>query len=216
MTVRGNLPKFYLVPIQIPTDVELRSKQIKTRLHRLESAHNNLAWDQKWPTKKSMERHAYNQARQIPQIVIHPPTPDHEETPWTYSNSSYPTSPSRPSPDTLRQLLAPPAMPRAEFPIPISKSASQLEKVESPTFMESSFIYFQFLPAELRLQIWDIELHRPKIIEAQFSTQFGAPAFVGGCTRGSPLLYVCRESREQALSLYYEFLTPVQRDLGNR
>jgi len=209
MTVKGNLPKFYLVPIQHPADVETRSQQIRNRLEQLQTVQKNVGIDQKWPTQKSMSLHLFNQLNKIPEIVIQPPTPE-QQYGWNYSS---PSTPSRPSPRTLQRLLAPATTPRTEFPFPICKGPSQA-LAEELSFIECSFIYFQFLPAELRLQIWDIELHRPKFIEGQFSSQFSSPTWVGGCTRGSPLLYVCRESREQALSLPYSFLTPMQRDFG--
>jgi hypothetical protein len=212
MTVKGNLPKFYLVPVQHPVDPETRRRNIKKRLYRLEKAQRNLHKTQKWPTQQSMTTQLYRELSEVPEIVIQPPTPE-PSAGWSYTSS--PRSTSRPSPRTLQYLLTPPTTPREEFPFPVMKGETRTSAEEIP-FIDNSFIYFQFLPAELRLQIWDLELRRPKLIEAKFSSQFSAPTFVGGCTRGSPLLYACRESREQALSLPYSFLTPVQRDFGNR
>lgn len=113
--------------------------------------------------------------------------------------------------------MAPSSSPRADFPIPVVTRVPQMA-MEETSFLDSSFIYFPFLPVELRLQIWEIELRRPKFIEAQFSSQIYSPTFTGCCTRGSALLSVCKESRELALSMdeVYRYLTPKQRDFGKR
>jgi len=207
MTVKGSLPQFYLIPIQHPLDIEARSKAIKHRRQKVESSRHNIEKTQKWPSQKTMSVHLYHQLSQVPEIVIRPPTP------LLLSGWSAPDSPARPSMHTLSHLLALPLTPRSEFPYPVTLSSSP---VREKSFIESSFIYFQFLPVELRLQIWGEELRRPKLVEAQFASQFCAPTFVGGCTRGSSLLYVCRESRELALGMEWRFLTPMQRDFGKK
>jgi len=212
MTVRGNQPKFYLVPIQHIPDTETRSKRIQHRLERLEHGRKNLKADQKWPTQKTMKMHLYQQLREVPKIVLQPPTPVQSST-WDHAPQISPCEPYRPSPETLRQLLAPSASLRANFPFPVTSGTNYTGEL---SFLESSFIYFQFLPAEIRLEIYELELRRPKFIEAQFSSQFCSPTFVGNCTRGTPLLYVCREARDVALRHEYSFLTPAQRDFGKR
>jgi hypothetical protein len=213
MTVKGNLPEFYLVPIQHPTDVEARSRLIKNRLERLENGHKYLKADQKWPTQKSMSVYLYQQLNAVPEIVVQPPSPQQSSS-WEYSSRR--PAVARPSTRTLELLLAPSSSPRAEFPFPVTSGPSK--RTEELSFLDSSFIYFTFLPIELRLQIWEIELKRPKFIEAQFSSQIYSPTFIGSCTRGSALLSVCRESRELALSMddIYKYLTPEQRDFGKR
>jgi hypothetical protein len=211
MTVRGNQPKFYLVPIQHYTDVEARSRQIKHRLERLENGTKHLKASQKWPTQKSMILDLYRRLNKIPEIIIQPPTPEQQHC-RRYSTSGA----ARPSKAALDILLAPSSTPRAEFLFPITTGRSTPR--DGVSFLDSSFLYFTFLPIELRLQIWEIELRRPKLIEAQFSSQFYSPTFIGRCTRGSALLSVCKESRELVLSLddLYRYLTPVQRDFGKR
>lgn len=214
MTVRGNIPQFYLVPIQHPTNVDDRSRQIKKRLERLENGHKNLKSDQKWPTQKSMSLHLFHQLNPVPEIIIQPPTPrprEGVEGGWTYSQ---PRTPMQPAPGLLANLLTPSPAPRPEFPYPVSCRHTQ--RPDQSPVIESSFIYFGFLPLELRLQIWEMELKRPKFIEAKFSSQFYSPTFVGSCTRGSALLSVCRESRELALCQEFAFLTPTQRDFGRK
>jgi hypothetical protein len=103
MTVRGSVPNFYLVPIQHPTDVEKRRRQIKDRLERLENGRRNLKADQKWPTQKSMSLHLYQQLKDIPEIVIHPPSPcpreDTADSAWNYSHSR--STAVRPAPALL-------------------------------------------------------------------------------------------------------------------
>ena len=195
--------------VQHETDVLNRRKQIVHRLQRLENGHQNLKADQKWPTQKSINQHIYHTHAAVPEIVIQPPTPKLSSR-WSYTDST--PSPARPSPRTLKRLLLPSPSPRADFPYSISRSSEKAEK----SFMESSFLYFQFLPYEIRLEIWELAAQRPKLIEAQFSSQFYSPTFVGPCTRGTPLLYACRESREVALCLDYHFLTPSQRDFGKK
>jgi len=212
MTVRGNQPKFYLVPIQHIPDTEIRSKRIQHRLERLENGRKNLKADQKWPTQKTMKMYRYNQLGEVPEIIVQPPTPL-QSSGWDRNSHTTPCDPCRPFPETLQQLLAPSTSPRAEFPFPVTTGSHQAKEL---SFLESSFIYFQFLPAEIRLEIYELELLRPKFIEAQFSSQFYSPTFVGNCTRGTPLLYVCKEAREVALRHDYAFLTPTQRDFGKR
>jgi hypothetical protein len=214
MTVRGNSPQFYLVPIQHPTDVEARSRHIKNRLERLEKGNRNLKSDQKWPTQKSMSLHIYRQLVPVPDIIIQPPTPSDEHGTEGGWELSQPRTPKQPSPGLLTNLLEPSPTPRTEFPYPVSKGS--LPSPDSQSVTDSSFIYFTFLPLELRLQIWEMELKRPKFIEAQFSSQFYSPTFAGSCTRGSPLLSVCRESRERALCEDFAYLTPTQRDFGRK
>ena len=212
MTVRGSQPKFYLVPIQHIPDTETRSKRIQHRLDRLENGRRHLKADQKWPTQKTMQMSLYNQLREVPEIVVQPPTPVQSST---WDHAAYPRScgPYRPLPETLQQLLTPSTSLRADFPFPVSTGSSEPKKL---SFLESSFMYFQFLPVEIRLEIYELELRRPKFIEAQFSSQFCSPTFVGNCTRGTPLLYVCKEARDVALRHEYAFLTPSQRDFGKR
>ena len=214
MTVRGNGPQFYLVPIQHPTNVDDRSRHIKNRLERLENGPRNLKSDQKWPTQKSMSLHIYKQLNPVPDIIIQPPTPNDEqgtEGAWQYSQ---PRTPMQPSPSLLTTLLAPSPTPRVEFAYPVSRGPRRGPVAHSA--VADSFIYFTFLPLELRLQIWEMELKRPKFIETQFSSQFYSPTFVGACTRGSSLLSVCRESRELALCEDFAYLTPTQRDFGRK
>jgi hypothetical protein len=153
--------------------------------------------------------HLYQQLNAVPEIKILPPTP-RQRSGW---GSPRPVI-ARPSQETLDLILAPTSTTRVPFPYHITNGAPAEEK----SFLESSFIYFAFLPIELRLQIWEIELRRPKFIEAQLSSQFYSPTFVGACTRGPALLSVCRESRELALSLdgLFRYLTPHQRDFGRR
>ncbi|KIN04796.1 hypothetical protein OIDMADRAFT_177160 [Oidiodendron maius Zn] len=215
MTVRGNVPQYFLVPIQHPTNVEDRSRHIKNRLERLENGQKNLKSDQKWPTQKSMSLHILRQLNPVPEIIIQPPTPSQQEETeggWTYSQ---PRTPMQPSPGLLTNLLERSLTPRPEFPYPVTMGPRRGPDAQSPV-TESSFIYFTFLPLELRLQIWEMELKRPKFIEAQFSSQFYSPTFVGSCTGGSPLLSVCRESRELALCEDFAYLTPTQRDFGRK
>lgn len=213
MTVRGYTPRFHLVPIQHPTNFEIRSKHIKARLERLENSHKNLTADQKWPTQKSLSLHIYKQLNPVPEIIIQPPTPNLQEgEEWT---PSQPRTPVKPSTGLLTKILAPSASPRVEFPYQVSRGPHKDIDTRS-ALAESSFIYFGFLPLELRLQIWEIELKRPKFIEAQFSSQFYSPTFAGSCTRGSALLSVCRESRELALYEEFALLTPTQRDFGRK
>ena len=111
-------------------------------------------------------------------------------------------------------MLAPSTIKRPSFPFPVSSALTCTRTPDAP-IITSSFIYFQLLPVELRLQIWEIELKRPKFIEAQFSSQFYSPTFIGPCTR-NPLLSVCKESRELALCEDFAFLTPSQRDFGKK
>ena len=215
MTVRGNVPQYFLVPIQHPTNVEDRSRHIKNRLERLENGQKNLKSDQKWPTQKSMSLHIFKQLNPVPEIIIQPPTPSQQEGTeggWTYSQ---PRTPMQPSPGLLTNLLERSLTPRPEFPYPVTMGPRRGPDAQSPV-TESSFIYFTFLPLELRLQIWEMELKRPKFIEAQFSSQFYSPTFVGSCTGGPPLLSVCRESRELALCEDFAYLTPTQRDFGRK
>ncbi|PSS23100.1 hypothetical protein M430DRAFT_33687 [Amorphotheca resinae ATCC 22711] len=237
MTVRGNVPQYYLVPIQHPANVEDRKRQIKTRLARLENGQKKLKADQRWPTRKSLSLHLYQQLTAVPEIVVHPPTPcpqqrdvetddNAAEAVWSYSHSHSRSTAVRPAPALLAELLAPSASPRAAFPIAVTQQQQQQRGARADpepagtsstsSSSSSSFIYFPFLPLELRLQIWELALQRPRFIEAQFASQFYAPTFVGPCTRGSPLLAVCRESRECALCEDFAFLTPTQRDFGKK
>lgn len=227
MTVRGHAPQFYLVPIQHPTNVDDRTRHIRNRLERLDRGHKNLKADQKWPTQKSMSVHLFRQLNPVPEIIIQPPTPNDEDgteggagAAWEYSQ---PRTPMQPSPGLLTNLLAPSPSPRPEFPYPVSRDPIRRDADEALTSSpssslagNSSFIYFEFLPVELRMQIWETELKRPKFIEAQFSSQFYSPTLVGACTRGSALLFVCRESRELALCQDFAYLTPTQRDFGRK
>jgi len=212
MTVRGNQPKFYLVPIQHIPDTEIRSKRIQHRLERLENGRRNLKADQKWPTHKTMKMSVYQQLREVPEIVVQPPTPVQRST-WDHASLPRSCGPYRPAPETLQHLLAPSTSPRADFPFQVTTGTREIKEL---SFLESSFMYFQFLPVEIRLEIYELELRRPKFIEAQFSSQFCSPTFVGNCTRGTPLLYVCKEARDVALRHEYTFITPTQRDFGKR
>jgi hypothetical protein len=64
------------------------------------------------------------------------------------------------------------------------------------------FQRFAELPAEIRIQIWEMELRRPKFIEVQFDCGISRARFVGASTRqwSSVLLGVWRESRDVAIA----------------
>lgn len=203
----------HLVPNQHHVDPETRREAIAYRLQALERERNHLSSEHKWPTNTSLAKHSWKLRKQIPAIVISPPSPELKNGCWEADPKAGRLT--TPSPRTLRHLIAEPLTPRDEFPVKISRTRRGEE--EEKSFMETSFIYFQFLPIELRLQIWGLELERPKIIEAQFSGMYGAPCWVENCLKGSALRGVCRESREVALGeKEKEVLVPMQRDLGKR
>ncbi|KAF8853337.1 hypothetical protein BDZ45DRAFT_79870 [Acephala macrosclerotiorum] len=64
----------------------------------------------------------------------------------------------------------------------------------------SVFPQFGFLPAELRLQIWEQAVFNPKFIEIQYYTDSPNPRIVNH-RRYDPLYSVCKESRDVAQAL---------------
>ncbi|KAG9248519.1 hypothetical protein BJ878DRAFT_476376 [Calycina marina] len=215
MTVRGNQPVYCPVPLPQLTVAERRSKLIQERLDGLELASKQIVADQRWPTQKEIEKHSFRQRVNIPKVVITPPSPfDSDGFHWIYTRNGY-REPMKATAAEIERygFFESPINPRAEFPYGISTGATETKNL---SLLESTFIYFQFLPVEIRLAIWEMELLSPKFIEAQFCAGFFSPTFVGSCTRRPPLLWVNREAREVALREEYGFLKPIRTDIDRR
>lgn len=88
-------------------------------------------------------------------------------------------------------------------------TASPLSQMASPD--SSAFHLFSFLPAELRLKIWEYSLPESRIVPVRFDTPCQADEYVNprhrssGCVSTAPIptnLHVCHESRDEALKKY--------------
>lgn len=186
-----------------PRAVFSRGEQISARVQRLEKTCSKIHQCQRWPTQKSIR--AYQHSLLVPKIHVSPPPQPQGYFHWWGGQIT------RPREEELAEILAPALNAKVEFPVPVRKGWKS-EETEGgggkagKNEEREGFELFSLLPTEIRTQIWESEIRRPKFIEAQVSTAYGKPAFVGHCTKRSPLLSACRESREIALGEKYESL----------
>ncbi len=212
-------------PRRRPTDgmnpLEKRAWQIQQRIEALEAARRVLGPCEKWPTVTSVRFFRKKEAKSFPlndDIPLDTGAAS-ENSPRRSANlpssirrfslppsKAYGASLYSPSaPLSSRQLLV--------HPTPHRRHSAQIEPLQNspkaplapfPISITrhrplTSFHSFTSLPPELRLQIWQTALESPKFMEVQFCTESFEPTFVNW-GRSSALLYVCRESREVAIS----------------
>jgi hypothetical protein len=177
------------------TPIEKRSQLIRLRIEYLEGARRRLSYREKWPTVMSVRHHKAQVAKAASEKKdsSSKTSPVKKESPSkTIPIIKFGTPvlteqkfPSQPPQNSSSKTDTPS---RHSFPFPVSKARDL-----------KSFPLFPLLPAEIRLQIWELALYAPKFIEAQYCLEWHQPTFVG--IRPEALLSVCLESREIALSL---------------
>jgi hypothetical protein len=161
--------------------LEKRNQLIRLRVESLERRKLVLKPHEKWPTVKSVRRY---QKRKTSFLSVNDQSAQPPAESQPNHQNAIEGSSSRKNKDAKS---TPPKLPSFPF---------QISRAKNNTF----FPQFSNLPPEIRLQIWELALLVPKFIEAQFCTQFYAPAFVN-CAQRDVLFSVCHESRAVAFAL---------------
>lgn len=183
---------------------------ISRRLAHLESGRKKVVWDQRWPTEESIRRHFHRLSFNVPKIII---TRSNSGRRWNdiwEHHVEYRTGRPETSGFQMADIFAPSRNDKADFPVPIHEG-HMVKQTKNAT----EFPSFPELPTEIRIQIFKMEIRRPRVIEARYSRVTGTATFIGSSATWSPLLITCRESREIALREEYEYLV-AWRGYGDR
>jgi hypothetical protein len=174
------------------------------RIQRLERQRHRLKPTERWPTSEAIQ--FYRDSGKTSNVHKVKPVCSYRSYaiiyrphPWLYM--SYKTMPTyMPASENLFEASA---FLKADFIFPIIKSQHQESN------RNSQFTHFSSLPAELRIQIWEIALQQPRFFEAQLPALAGIATLRGPCTGRPKLLSVCHESRAIALAVRYTCLHPL-------
>lgn len=170
-------------PSRKPRAAFSREERISARLQRLEKTCSKIHQSQRRPTQKSIR--AYQYSLLVTKIEISPPPQSQGYFHWWGGQIT------RPREEELAKILAPSPNSKTYFPVRalIGWKSKEMEAGEGKAGKEAGkrgvFELFSFLPTEIRIQIWESEIRRPKVTKAQISATYGNPTFVGHCTKRS-------------------------------
>ncbi|KUJ14164.1 uncharacterized protein LY89DRAFT_751893 [Mollisia scopiformis] len=178
------------------TENAQRPNPFTTRVAHLEKTRKVEVWNERWPAEESILR--YERSLLIPIIKVTPPPHVHLYF-WSVQHNQ---RNQRPDASVLSEILAPSLNVKVEFPVMVQKGINRMVWEEKK--VGAGFLLFSGLPTEIRIQIWESEVRRPRVIEAQYSIGYGIPTFIGGSRAEKAERFVLQEKHESLVPRYRE------------